>query len=261
MLTFSVLHVALKNYVQTFRQWRCYSRPARLVTKQFYTTQISNLKTQKLLIVSRGIELWRKKTSFSAFLYFFSFFFVQSQFSDFFSSNFTYFWSRFRLHSFEELRTKTENDFHSFRFSWQLLFPKFKPRTCATTHFLSVQLPKKVFSFVLSSCSFNTSFFNVMNNGMKKYTVRSSLGPLKLTRIFHFFSFSVVSSFSQPSQAWIRWLSCLFFGWERREIFYYVRACIGWRVAKLLFLKIINVNKNIKNNSRYIWGAFMYVSQ
>lgn len=47
MLTFSVLHVALKN--STFRQWRCYQD--RLVSrKQFYTTQISNLKTQSLKV-------------------------------------------------------------------------------------------------------------------------------------------------------------------------------------------------------------------
>lgn len=71
----------------------------RLVSrKQFYTTQISNLKTQSLKVWRKILKkLWEKLL--------FSFFSFDKPISAALL-NFTYFWSRFRLHIFEELRLK-----------------------------------------------------------------------------------------------------------------------------------------------------------
>lgn len=116
VVTFSVLHVVLKNYVQTFRQWRFCSRPARLSrAKQFDTTQISNLKTQKLESFEGNIyiELWGKLLC--SFLFFQSFCCPLKFYILLFLISIAY---------LRGVANETENDFRFSYSSWcQLLFP------------------------------------------------------------------------------------------------------------------------------------------
>lgn len=103
----------------------------RLVSrKQFYTTQISNLKTQKLESLKENLEKTLRKT----LVFFFFYMLLQAKFSAALL-NFTYFWSRFRLHIFEELRVKLKMIFTCL-VRCQLLFLTIRYAQAQTKAFL-----------------------------------------------------------------------------------------------------------------------------
>lgn len=136
------------------------------LTKQFYTTQISNLKTQKL----ESFEGNRTLKENFCFLVFF-FFISQSCCSALL--NFTYFWSRFRLHIFEELRMKLKMIFAVFVFCWQLLFSELRYTHAPCRSFLRA-LPKEAF-FRRAACSFNTSAFQCHEHRKKQLKKKNLL--------------------------------------------------------------------------------------
>ena len=208
------------------------SRPARLVTKQFYTTQMSNLKTQKLLIVLRGIELffWRKKTFFLCF-YFLVF---QSQFC---CSDFPQILHTFDL-DFDCIASKGgERKLKMIFTVFVLLAAPFFPKLrAAHAHRCGSSLCncRKV-SFHRAACSFNTSFFNVMNIAQRSLFIwdrKNFCELLKLTIAFYrqssffgrFIIFAASPGLNQMTPAKFR---AFFSFWVGNFSFRYVRACIG----------------------------------
>lgn len=111
MLTFCfLLHIALKNWFQSFRQWRCYQdRHTRLSQENSFDTTQRTQKLESLVAFWGEKKLSCEKNLFSVFDFFRVFLISQS-----FAAallNFTYFWSRLWLHLLARLRTKLKRIF------------------------------------------------------------------------------------------------------------------------------------------------------